>query len=139
MKTLILFSLVSFLAVSATGVRADAISDAIAKLRAIPPADPKLEETMNLNDRTVPSVWLTARGACLNGSKERIPFDQILPALAALPRSAWGRGRFIIFLPFPPGISSPNDNPGPSEQVVKKVMEALKAAGIRMNQVYASA
>jgi hypothetical protein len=124
--------------VGALAARADSNSDAIDKLSRIPPADPKWEDTMNFSDPNAPSLILNQRGAFLNGSEKPIPFDQILTALATLPREAWGHGRFLIFVPFPPGIHSSEDV-APPDSVVKKVLAQLKTAGIRINRNIASA
>jgi hypothetical protein len=117
---------------------AESNSIAIAKLRGIPPADPKWENTNNLSDPSVPLLTLSERGAFLNGSHKPIPFDQVLSALAALPVKAWGHGRFLIFFPCPPGLHSPVDY-APPDFEVKKVLNALKAAGIKINRSFVTA
>jgi hypothetical protein len=70
---------------------------------------------------------LTADGARINNGAI-FPFDQVLNALAALPRKAWTQGRLILYYNFPPGIS---DGRKPSASTVKQVEEALKAADIK--------
>jgi hypothetical protein len=95
------------------------------KLRSLPPADSSRTELLN----KVPSVILTDKGAFINHAKDPIPYDQVLKALADLPKSAWPCGRLIIFFPFPPGTTTQRPPPAPK---AKEVEDKLKAADLQM-------
>jgi len=107
-------------------VRADDNSDVLEKLRQIPqPTSAPIDD-----DKLKPMLVLKAQGAFINDSKTPVPFDQVLKALAALPRKSWPFGRVVLYFPAPFGISSPQDQPNPAE--VKRVEADLKAAGIQL-------
>jgi len=125
MKAGILILLVFILA--HLSVRADDHSAALEKLRKIPAAQGTV---INWDQSKVPSLILTARGAFINNSKIPVPFDQVLKALADLPKEAWPCGRVIMYSPFPPGLTT-DHQPLPSD--VKKVEADLKAAGIQLD------
>jgi hypothetical protein len=134
MKASHLLLIVSLFAFTISRTFAGSDSAAIEKLHAIPPADPNFEK--GPGSINVPVLILTARGACLNYalSGKRIPFDQVLQALAALPKSAWGHGRCLMFFPYAPSVHYSVDDPPPPDSVVKKVLDALKSADIKVNQ-----
>jgi hypothetical protein len=98
------------------------------KLRRIPPAD--LHHSGSDN---IPYVVLTDKGAFINHSKDPVAFNQVLKALANLPKSAWPCGRLIEFHPSPSfGLQSILNAPkGPPESKVNEVEADLKAAGIK--------
>jgi len=108
-----------------SSVRADDNSAALEKLRMIPSAQGNV---VTWDQSKIPLLILTARGAFINHSKVPVPFDQVLKALADLPKEAWPCGRVILDYPFPPGLST--DHP-PLPSDVKKVEDDLKAAGIQ--------
>ena len=117
---LMLFALCLF------SLRADTNSSALEKLRQIPAAPANVAEMQSLKG---PSLILTARGAFLNSSKTPIPFDQILNALASLPKEAWPYGRVIYYSRTPPGLTMDH---APSLQIMEKVESDLKEAKIQL-------
>jgi len=123
MKTGILILLVFILVLS--GARANDNSAALEKLLQIPPAPFKVE---SLPPKSVPEVVVKAQGVFINNSKTPGPFDQVLEALALLPKQAWPYGRAIIFWRCPPGLSLSNEQPSPADS--KRVEADLKRAQI---------
>jgi len=122
MKTGILIFLVFIM--GSPSLRADDDSAALDKLRKIPPTPANI----NWDQFKKPiSLMLTARGAFINDSTTAIPFDQVLKALAHLPKESWPCGRVIIFYPFGPGLTA-EARTLPAD--AKKVEAALKTAGI---------
>jgi hypothetical protein len=103
-------------------VRADSDSSALEKLRQIPPSSTKVSFD---SSKRAPVVVVKAQGVFIN-SKGPIPFDQVLRALADLPKEAWPYGRAITFFPSPPGIHQPGDGPSPAD--AKRVEADLKRA-----------
>jgi len=127
MKARIFVSLVLFI-LGLICVRADNDSIVMEKLRQIPPATAIIDID---EDKLTPMLVLTARGALINHSKTPVPCDQVLRALANLPKKIWLYCRVILYFPSPPGISLPGDRPLPAD--VKKVEADLKAAGIQLH------
>ena len=127
MKARIFGSLVLFI-LAFISVRAEVDSAALERLRQIPPATAIIDID---EDKLTPMLVLTARGAFINYSKTPVPCDQVLKALANLPKKVWLYGRVILYFPSPPGISLPGDRPLPAD--VKKVEADLKAAGIQLH------
>ncbi len=107
----------------AASLRADPGSDAIKKLNDLPPAPMII--TMD-QAKGSPSVVLVDKGAMVNGSKTPIAFDQVLPALAALPKDAWPFGRVVLFNPEPVGVGTA------PKSVTDSVQSDLQKAGIRV-------
>ena len=132
MKTGILIFLVFIM--GSPSLRADDDSAALDKLRKIPPTPANI----NWDQFKKPiSLMLTARGAFINDSTTAIPFDQVLIALAALPPKAWGHGRAILFSDSPCGICAPGDH-APTDAIIKKVVDALKSADVKIEIITTS-
>jgi hypothetical protein len=124
MKTGILILLVFILVLSSA--RADDNSAALEKLLQIPPAPANVSLSL---PKKLTLLVVKAQGVFINDSNTPVPFDQVLEALAALPKEAWPYGRVILYFPSPPGLSNPGDQPNPAD--VKRVEADLKAAGIQ--------
>ena len=104
-------------------VRADDNSAALEKLRQIPP----YSEKVPFDGSKLPtSVIVTSRGVVINNSKSLVPYNQVLEALAQLPKQAWPYGRAIAFYPYVPGISRIGDQP--SQADAERVEADLKRA-----------
>jgi hypothetical protein len=113
----------------------DETSFALAVLHQIPAGQGNWMEDAIKTKKSPPAVILTARGALITGSKDPVPFDHVLVALAKLPLTAWPYGRIIIYSPSPVGLSTDR---APSPADVKKVEDAFKAAGIKLDQTMVS-
>jgi hypothetical protein len=70
------------------------------------------------------TVTVKASGVFINNFARPVPFDQVLEALAALPRKTWGAGRYLLFWNSPPGIHRISDEPTPEES--RQVADQLK-------------
>jgi hypothetical protein len=108
---------------SIVGLRADDQADAIKKLSDLPSAPMII--TMD-QAKGSPSVVLTDKGAMINQAKAPIPFDQVLGALAALPKDVWPFGRVVLYNPEPVGLGTP------PKSVADGVEADLQKAGIRV-------
>jgi hypothetical protein len=109
-----------------TGVRADANSDALQKLAQVPNAPLVITQDQASGS---PTVILTDKGALINKSTNPVPFDQVLIALAALPKDAWPWGR-VVFYSGTPAVGS-----APSKDVADKVELDMEKANIRLLHV----
>ena len=127
MKTRIFGSLILFILGFSSG-QADNDSDALEKLRKLSPAPANVYQIGE--DKLTPLLVVKARGVFINNSQTPVPFDQVLVALAALPKKAWPYGRVIEYSPGPIGQSSPGDSP--RQKDVKQVESMLKQAGISL-------
>ena len=102
---------------------ADPQADALKKLNDLPP--PPMIITMD-QAKGSPSIVLIDKGALINGAKTPVAFDQVLAALAALPKDAWPFGRVALFNPEPVGV-------GTAPKLVTDGVQAdLQKAGIRV-------
>ena len=102
---------------------ADANEDAHQKLDQIPSAP--LVVTM---DQAIasPSVSLTDKGALIGKSTTPVPYDQVLSALAALPKSAWPYGKIVLF------ATSVGGQGAPAKADADKVQLDLQMANIHL-------
>ena len=108
---------------SIVSLKADDQADALKKLNDLPSAPMII--TMD-QAKGSPSLILTDKGAVINQAKAPIPFDQILGALAALPKDAWPFGRVVLYNPEPVGVGTP------PKSVADGVEADLQKAGIRV-------
>jgi hypothetical protein len=123
MKTRIVCSLVLFI-LGLSGVRADDDSAALEKLSKIPSYSKKVPWD---GSKLPTSVIVTSRGVIITNAKSLVPYNQVLEALAQLPKAAWPYGRAIAFYASPPGKSQREDQPAQAE--AEGVEADLKRAG----------